>query len=83
MDAHNVRRAFYRVIERAGIPRIRLHDLRYTYITLVRDYGLDVEVVANRVGHDSSMTTGIYSLVTDQRKRRAAKSLEKLLSEEY
>ena len=80
MNANNVRRTFYRLVKKAGVPRIRLHDLRHTYITLARDTGLDVEVVADRVGHDVRMTTAIYSQVTDNRKRKAARDLEDLLN---
>lgn len=78
-NPHNFRRAFKRLIARAGVPRIRVHDNRHTWVTLARDAGLDVEVVAERAGHDPRMTILLYSRVTDERKRKAAIELEDLL----
>jgi integrase len=75
----NFRRAFNELIERARVPRIRIHDNRHTWVTLLRDAGVDAEVVAERAGHDVSMTMGLYSKVTDERKRKAALELEDLL----
>lgn len=75
----NFRRTYKRLIDQAGVPEIRIHDLRHTYVTMARDAGLDAEVIANRVGHDVRMTMALYSNVTEQRKRKAALSLGELL----
>jgi len=79
MNPHNFRRAFKSLIARAGVPAVRVHDNRHTWVTLARDAGLDVEVVAERAGHDPRMTILLYSRVTDERKRKAAIELEDLL----
>ncbi len=79
VNTHNFRRTYRRLVERAEVPMIRVHDLRHTYITLARDAGIDAEVVANRVGQDVRVTMQIYSKVTESRKRKAARSLEALL----
>lgn len=63
----------------AGVRHVRVHDLRHTYITLARDAGVDAEVVAQRAGQDVQVTLRIYSKVTEDRKRKAALSLEQLL----
>ncbi|MGH3019167.1 MAG: tyrosine-type recombinase/integrase [Gaiellaceae bacterium] len=56
--------AFLAQTKRAGLPRIRLHDLRHTHVTLLRRIGVPVEVVSKRVGHSSpSITSDIYSHV--------------------
>ena len=47
-------------------------------ITLARDAGVDAEVVAQRAGQDVRVTLQIYSKVTEERKRRAALSLNEL-----
>ncbi|MEM7735538.1 MAG: site-specific integrase [Deinococcota bacterium] len=80
-DTHNVRRSFRRLIKAADVPNIRIHDLRHTYITLARDAGIDAEVVADRVGQDVRVTMQIYSQVTEDRKRKAARNLEDLLND--
>ena len=65
-------------MDKAGVPRIRLHDLRHTYITLARNAGVDLEVAAHRAGQDPRVTALIYSAVTMPRQRKAAKSLDEL-----
>ena len=37
---------------RAGLPPIRLHDLRHTWATLVLSAGENPKVVQERLGHD-------------------------------
>ena len=78
VNHNNLRRLHRRVLASAGLPRIRVHDLRHTYITLARDAGVDAEVLANRVGQDVRVTMRIYSQVTEARKRKAALSLAEL-----
>lgn len=36
---------------RAGLPRMRLHDLRHAHATTLLLAGVPVHVVANRLGH--------------------------------
>ena len=79
LNPNNVRRTFRAIAKKADVPRIRLHDLRHTYITLARDAGLDAEVIANRVGQDVKVTMQVYSQITEARKRKAALSLDELL----
>jgi integrase len=76
---NNFRRAFKGLIRQAGVRKIRVHDNRHTWVTLARDAGLDVEVVAERAGHDVRMTTAVYSQITEERKRKAALELDELL----
>jgi hypothetical protein len=42
---------FHRLAERAGVPRIRLHDLRHTALTLMALQGVPLPVVAAWAGH--------------------------------
>lgn len=78
LSPNNVRRSFRRLARLAGVPEIRIHDLRHTYITLARDAGVDAEVVAKRVGQDVRVTMKVYSSVTEGRMRKAAKTLNDL-----
>lgn len=55
---------FGRLAQRAGLPRIRLHDLRHTHATLALEAGIHPRVVQERLGHSHvSVTLGIYSHV--------------------
>lgn len=42
---------FGKLVDRAGLPPIRLHDLRYTYATTALADGVHVKVVSQRLGH--------------------------------
>jgi integrase len=64
-----------RLVDRAGVPRIRLHDVRHTYATLSLDAGIDPKIVGDRVG-DASMnvTLQIYAHRSTGRDRAAAET---------
>ncbi len=48
---------FERIVRRAGLPRIRLHDLRHTHATLAIKAGVPIRVVSERLGHQSPAFT--------------------------
>jgi integrase len=55
------RRIFYKVIGKAGLRKIRLHDLRHTYATLRITKGDNVADVSKQLGHHSvKFTMDIY-----------------------
>ena len=56
-DPHWVTRVFHQIVKRAGLKRIRLHDLRHTYATLQRKAGQPIEVISRVLGHASEMVT--------------------------
>jgi integrase len=63
--------AFSKLVKRAGVPRIRLHDLRHTHASLAA--GVDMKVVSSRLGHSTiSITADLYTHVVPDLARRAA-----------
>lgn len=53
---------FERAAKRAGVSRIRLHDLRHTHATLALQAGIHPKVVSERLGHATvSITLDTYS----------------------
>ncbi len=48
---HAISQAFERIAHRAGVPVIRLHDLRHTHGTLLIKAGVPVKVIGERLGH--------------------------------
>jgi len=55
---------FAKLTTRAGVPRIRIHDLRHTYATLALEQGIPVKVVSENLGHaDISTTLRTYAHV--------------------
>jgi integrase len=68
-----VGQAFHRLRQRAGLPHIRLHDLRHTHATLLLAGGMNAKVVAERLGHNSvSITLDLYGHVLPSMGREAA-----------
>ena len=62
-------------VDRAGVPRIRLHEVRHTYATLSLDAGIDPKTVDDLVGHASmSVTLQIYAHRSTGRDRLAAET---------
>jgi integrase len=72
---------FKGLIARAGVPRIRFHDLRHTSATLMLANGEHPKIVQERLGHaDISMTLNRYSHVTMDMQRDAADRLDALVA---
>ena len=64
---------FWRLLRKAGIKRIRLHDLRHTYATLALKAGMHPKIVSERLGHATvGVTLDLYSHVTPSIARDAA-----------
>lgn len=49
--------AFATASERAGLRKIRLHDLRHTHATIAVKAGVPVKVISERLGHESPAFT--------------------------
>jgi len=77
----NLARDFTAVCRRAGVPRIRLHDLRHTYGShaVAR---LSLPDLSARLGHtDPSFTARVYTHPTPGAAERAALTLDELYGE--
>jgi integrase len=75
-----ITRRFNRLVDRAGVPRIRLHDVRHTYATLAMDSGIDPKIVSDRVGHSNmAVTLQIYTHRSSGRDRAAAEHIGDLI----
>lgn len=71
----------HRVLERAGLPKVRFHDLRHTFATLALQNGVDVKTVSGMLGHYSAgFTLDTYAHVTTQAQRQAARTMGRLLA---
>lgn len=64
---------FDSLVKRSKLPRIRLHDLRHTYATLLLQQGINVKVVSERLGHSSAaFTMDVYQHVLPSMQQEAA-----------
>ncbi|MEY9935609.1 integrase [Catenulispora sp. GP43] len=60
----------------AGLPPIRLHDLRHGIATHALAAGVPLKVVSELLGHATTGITGdIYTTVVDEAKRAAAAAI--------
>jgi integrase len=81
LHPNTLQRAFRALIARAGVPVIRLHDLRHTAATLLLAQGVHPKIVQERLGHtDIAMTLDRYSHVTPDMQGVAADAMEAVLS---
>lgn len=65
--------AFADIVRKAGLPSLRLHDLRHTHATLMMEQGTNPNVVSERLGHASvGITLDLYSHVTPTLQAEAA-----------
>ena len=57
-----VTRLFKQASKKAGVPQIRLHDLRHTHATLALSAGVHPKIVSERLGHANiGITLDTYS----------------------
>lgn len=70
-----------RVLERAGIPKVRFHDLRHTFATIALQNGVDIKTVSGMLGHFSAgFTLDTYAHVTTSAQKEAAQTMGNVLS---
>ena len=81
MSPDSVLHMLQRVLKRAGLPKVRFHDLRHTFATLALQNGVDIKTVSGMLGHFSAgFTLDTYAHVTTSAKREAAKTMGNILS---
>lgn len=69
----NLDRDFLRWVAQAGVPPIRIHDLRHSNATLWLKHGAPLNVVSQRLGHArTSITLDIYAHVLPDQQAEVA-----------
>ena len=78
VDGDNLRRrVFYRLLEQAGLRKIRLHDLRHTYASLLIQQGESLAYVQQQLGHSSvQVTVDVYGHLIPGANRAAVDRLD-------
>jgi len=73
-----VMREFHPALDRAGLRRIRFHDLRHTYASLLISQGENIKFVQSQLGHASAKTTlDRYGHLMPNLENDAARRLDK------
>lgn len=70
---------FHRLCENAGVPQVRVQDLRHSCATLLFTMGVEAATVQKILRHSSiTVTTDIYMEVIEAVKRDALDSMDTL-----
>lgn len=76
-NINSLEHAFKMFLAQNGLPEIRLHDLRHTYATQLRDLGVDITTISQVLGHTSIKTTAdIYISRNSAAASLAAKAID-------
>ena len=72
---------FWRILKDAGLPHLRLHDLRHSFATLSLEAGVDLKTVSSALGHATISTTAdLYAHVTSSLREDAAARIDRALA---
>ncbi len=76
-----VRRALYKALKAASLPRVNDHTLRHTYASLESQAGVPLLTVSRQLGRAGiAATAGMYSHLGPQSNRVAAEAMEGILT---
>ena len=69
----DLRKAHEWALERAGLPKMRKHDFRHSFISIGTDtLGMPIQAVSKAIGHADIATTAIYSHISDKTRLETA-----------
>jgi integrase len=71
----DLRGAWERIREAAGLPELRLHDLRHTFASIGAAGGLSLQLIGGLLGHSSIRTTQRYAHLVDEAQRDAVERI--------
>jgi integrase len=79
IEQNYIRRIHERLLRKAGLRKIRVHDLRHTYSSLLLSQGESPVYVKEQLGHHSiQMTVDIYGHLIPSSNRQAVNRLDDL-----
>ena len=79
LNKNNLRRALHSTAKLAGLPEIRVHDLRHSHASLLFSMGVSMKSVSERLGHTSITTTmDVYTHIINN-DGLISKQLDKLI----
>ncbi len=82
LDATAISKDFHHLLDRAGLPQRRFHDLRHSCATLLLVQGVSPRVVMDVLGHSQiAMTMNTYSHVIPELRRTAADRMDDLIND--
>lgn len=75
-----LRKCFYKYCEKACVPKIRLYDLRHTYVATMMAEGKELYLISERLGHTNFNTTvNKYGHLSNEIRQEIAKTTDKYI----
>jgi integrase len=73
-------RHFFPALKETGLPRVRFHDLRHTYASIMIEQGENLKYIQSQLGHSSpTVTLNVYAHLMKPANQEAACRLEKAI----
>ncbi len=83
LDPSNMRKVFMRLLADAKLRRVRFHDLRHGFASLLLQQGESLAYVKEQMGHSSiNVTVDIYGHLVPGGNRQAVDKLDALVAEQ-
>jgi integrase len=76
----DVKKTWQTVRNAAGLPNVRLHDLRHTYASLLASAGMSLPIIGALLGHTQPQTTARYAHLLDDPLRAATNHIGSVLT---
>ena len=77
----NLYNQFKSLLQEAGLPDIRFHDLRHTAATIMLNNGISILTVSRRLGHSKpSITLDVYGHIMPSMQASIADQIDELIS---
>lgn len=74
---------YYAVLEKYNISRIRFHDLRHTFASLLLESGENIKSIQELLGHSQISTTmDIYAHFSENLKKKSIQNLSNLIGDD-
>jgi integrase len=74
---------FQVILQQAGLPHMRFHDLRHSAATILLTMGIHPKIVQELLGHSNiSITLGTYSHVLPSMQKDAMEDMDDFLGEQ-
>lgn len=74
-----IRGTMKRCSEAAGIPLIRIHDLRHSHVSLLIEMGFSPHLIAERIGDTVQMVNGTYGHLYPTKHKEVADKLNEII----
>lgn len=73
-----LRKHFNHYIDKANVPKIRMYDLRHTFVTTMMTEGWEMYAISKRIGHNNINTTiNTYGHISEKVRKGMAETTDK------